>query len=222
MKRLSVLVLAALLPVAALAQNTTRPTSFMGVPWGATPEETMRILSARTGLAVPEDMAATEKLELTGGRFAGQDAARWTLEFGDRKLYSVTVHLKPQGTTQALYRELKQMLIAKYGAVNAERKLDARDADKSAARRDRTRIIGDEKTYGTVASWKFEPTLKDKERKVIELALAGPDGGDTTDESMLSVTVRYVNETLKPLRVETPPSVYKAEPSRPAVKVDDL
>lgn len=211
-----------LLPLAGVAENASRPTSFVGVPWGANPQDAVRILSARTGVVAPEEVTAAEAVELTGGKFAGQTAAVWTLQFANRKLYAATVQLKADGSASSLYRELKQMLIAKYGRVSAEGKPDAgSDADKKL-RRNRGRVNADLKTYGTVASWKFAPTLNDKESKVIELELAGPDGGETTAESLLIVTVRYLNETLKPIAPQAAAGAYKSEPSRPAVKVDDL
>jgi hypothetical protein len=223
-KIVSALLAVTFLPIAALAENTTRPTSFVGVPWGATPEDAVRILSARTGVATPEELPAGNSVELPGGKFAGQTAATWTLVFADRKLYAASVQLKPDKTAQSLYRELKQMLIAKYGPVAGERKPDTGSEADRTLRRQRRRDYPDMKTYGTVAFWKFAPTLNDKERKTIELELAGADGGETASEAELILTVRYVNETLKPSATAAAAAAapYRNEPSRPAVKVDDL
>lgn len=223
MKTRSALFAAILLPIAGFAENTTRPTSFVGVPWGAKPEDAVRILSARTGVTAPEEVPTGDSVELTGGKFAGQTAATWTLAFADRKLYAATVQLKPEKTAQSLYRELKQMLIAKYGAVAGERKPDTGSEADRSLRRQRRRDNPDAKSYGIVAFWKFAPTLNDKERKTIELELAGADGGEATTEAELILTVRYVNETLKPSATAAAGAApYKSEPSRPAVKVDDL
>ncbi len=183
----------------------------------------MRILTARTGVVAPEELPTGDKLEFKGGKFAGQAATGWTLEFADRKLYAATVQLKPENTAQSLYRELKQMLIAKYGPVSGERKPDAGDDAEKKLKRDRRRLNNsDTKTYGMIACWKFAPTLADKERKLIELELATRDGGEALDESLLVVTIRYINESLKPLAAPSTATAYKSEPSRPAVKVDDL
>ena len=115
------ILLALLLPFAAFAENVTRPTSFVGVPWGSTPEDTVRILGARAGVSPPEEGTVVgDKLELTGGKFAGQNVTKWTIEFTGRKLYAATVLLKADAGASSLYRELKQMLTAKYGAVSGE------------------------------------------------------------------------------------------------------
>jgi hypothetical protein len=218
----TVLFAALLFPAALFAENGSRPTSFVGVPWGSKPEDAVRILAARTGVAAPEELTVVDKLELKGGKFAGQSATGWTLEFADRKLYAAAVQLKPESTAASLYRELKQMLIAKYGPVSGERKPDAGDDADKKLKRDRRRQNPDTKTFGSVAFWKFPPTLGDKERKLIELELASPDGSEALDESQLVVTIRYLNESLKPLAAQPAASAYKSEPSRPAVKVDDL
>lgn len=223
MKTFSAFIAAVFLPIAAFAENTTRPTSFVGVPWGAKPEEAVRILTARTGATAPEELPTGNSVELTGGRFAGQAATSWTLVFTEGKLYAASVQLKPDKSAQSLYRELKQMLIAKYGPVAGERRPDAGTEAERTVRRQRRRDYPETKAYGIVGCWKFAPTLNDKERKSIELELAGADGGEAASESALILTIRYVNETLKPSATAAPAAApYKSEPSRPAVKVDDL
>ncbi len=222
MKLCATLLAVLLVPLAAWAENTSRPTSFVGVPWGAKPQDALRILSARTGVSAPEELPAGETIELAGGTFAGQAATAWTLEFTGGKFYGASVRLKPEPSATSLYRDLKQMLIAKYGRVSGERKPDAGTDTDRRLRRDRRRLNPDLKTYGTVASWKFSPTLSDKESKLIELELAAPDGGEAPDEAQLVVTIRYLNESLKPAIAPSGTGAYKSEPSRPAVKVDDL
>ena len=195
--RLLIFVTALVLSASAFAQKLERPLGFVGVPFGATPEEAIRILSARPGLIIPESLpTVVEKLELTGGNFAAQEVLKWTVEFTDRKFASATVVLKPDGNGLAVYRDLKQNLTAKYGQPTGERKPGMSDADKKT----RQQASGKKTdTFGNVAYWKFAPTIADKESKIIVCEATGPDGNEVTEEAKIQVTIRYIDETLKPL-----------------------
>ena len=161
--------------------------------------------------------ADRSKIELTGGTFSGQSASKWTLEFANRKFFAATVILKSDGTATTLYRDLKQMLVAKYGPALREGKPPiALGADKKD-RRAQQRLAPEQKLFGNTAAWKFSPTLADKEPKTVELTLAAPGGILATDETQLVVSMRYVNEAFAP-QTGAGKSATPAKPSGP----DDL
>ncbi len=210
--------LALTLSASAFAQKSDRPMNFAAVPFGATPEDAIRILSARPGLIIPETLPTlVEKLELTGGNFAAQEVLKWTIEFVDKKFAAGTVILKPDGNGLAVFRDLKQSLTAKYGQPTGERKAGLSDADK------KSRAQGNAKkadSFGSVAYWKFAATIADKNVKSIICEAAGPDGNEVADEAKIQVTIQYLDETLKPPAVKgTPGSVSK---SSTPVKKEDL
>ncbi len=182
----------------ALGEKLQRPTGFLGVAFGATPAEVVRMLGTRGGATVPEDMPSTfDKLELTGGNFAGQEVVKWTLEFVDRKFAAATVTLKTEGNGMAVYQELKQNLVTKYGPATGEKKAGKADSAKKkpAASTGGTRR---EEAYGKVVFWKFEPTLAEKSRSLIICTAGGPDGNEVADESKVQVTIQYIDETRIP------------------------
>ena len=161
--------------------------------------------------------ADRSRIELTGGNFSGQAATKWTLEFANRKFFAATVVLKSEGPATNLYRDLKQMLVAKYGPVLREGKPPlALGADKKD-RRAQQRLAPDQKLFGNTAAWKFTPTLADKEPKSVELTLAGPGGILATDEAQLLVSLRYVNDAFGPLS-----AAGKSPPTTKASGPDDL
>ena len=53
-----------------------RPKGFLGINWGASPEEAKRVMQARQGVKFSEE-ADDYKFEITGGTFAGQPVAKW-------------------------------------------------------------------------------------------------------------------------------------------------
>lgn len=216
--RLLVFLAPLVLSASAFAQKLERPLGFLGIPFGAAPEEAIRILNTRPGIIIPETLPTlVEKLELTGGNFAAQEVLKWTVEFVDRKFASATVTLKPDGNGLAVYRDLKQNLTAKYGPPTGERKPGISDADK------KTRQQGSGKkpdTFGNVAYWKFAPTIADKDAKIIVCEAAGPDGNEVTEEAKIQVTIRYIDETLKPLA--TKGGVGTVSKSSIPVKKEDL
>ena len=206
------------LSASAFAQKLERPMGFAGVPFGATPEEAIRILSARPGLIIPESLPTlVEKLDLTGGNFAAQEVLKWTVEFADKKFAAATVVLKPDGNGLAVYRDLKQSLTAKYGPPTGERKPGVSDADKKARQQGSGKKTD---SFGNVAYWKFGKTIADKDVKMIVCEAAGPDGNEVTDEAKIQVTVHYLDETLKPLPAKG--GVSTVSKSSTPVKKEDL
>ena len=214
--RLLTVLLTFALCASASAQKVQRPTGFMGVAFGAAPAEIVRVVSTRGGATAPEELPTTfDKLELTGGTFAGQEALKWTLEFVNGRFAAATVTLKPDGNGLAVFNEIRKTLVEKYGPPSGERKADKPDT----SRKDRP-PNGTPKAdlYGKVAYWKFEPNLADKNRRAIVCEAAGADGKETADEAKLQVSVQYVDETLKP-----PAAKAKAgAKSGPPVKKEDL
>lgn len=206
------------LAASALAQKLERPLGFAGVPFGSTPEEALRILSGRPGLIVPETLpTSVEKLELTGGNFAAQEALKWTIEFVDKKFAAATVILKPDGNGLAVYRDLKQSLTVKYGQPTGERKPGISDTDKKTRQQSTSKKTD---TFGNVAYWKFSPTLADKDAKTIVCEAAGADGNEVTEEAKIQVTIHYIDDTLKPLA--TKGGVGNISKSSTPVKKEDL
>ncbi|MCE9610856.1 MAG: hypothetical protein K8R23_11740 [Chthoniobacter sp.] len=211
--------LAALLTLAlgstALAQKIQRPTGFLGVAFGSAPADVLRVLGSRAGATIPEEIPTTfDKLELTGGNFAGQEALKWTLEFADRKFAAATVILKTEGNGMAVYRELQKNLVAKYGPASGEKRAERDDARKSANTGRR------EETFGKMAYWKFIPTLAEKGARLIICEAAGADGKEVTDESKVQVTLQYIDETLLPSAARR--VTHPGSKTGPAVKREDL
>ena len=185
------LALFACLTVSSFAESG-RPKAFANVPFGAAPEEVLRLLAAKPGITLPEEPPTTDRWEVRGGTFAGQSVQTWTFEFVARKLASASVTIKPESGAQTLYREFKTQLADKYGPQTGEKKLSADDQDRR-----RVRESGTPSALGNIAYWKFPPTLGDKSQRTVTLELAGPNGAPTLDETNLQVTLRYTDETLK-------------------------
>ena len=167
----------------ALAFAAERPTGFLGIAWGASPEEAKRILQKRPGVIFPEG-ADDFHIELTGGTIAGQPVAKWVIEFPDRKFAMATVTLKTEGSAAGAYNEFQNQLVAKYGPTTTS------SSKKSG-------VTGKTKTPqapGKTAVWKFPTTMKDKSSVLISVELTGANARG--DDSQGTVTIKYVNETL--------------------------
>lgn len=171
-----------------LACNTAlfaaeRPNGFLGIAWGASPEEAKRILQKRPGIQFPEN-ADDNHIELTGGSFAGQPVAKWVIEFPERKFASAFVTLKSEGNAGTVYKEFRNQLVSKYGSATVDKKTGVVTGKKAAQAQ----------ASGNMAVWKFPPTMKDKSSVLVsaEITGASPKG----DDSQGTVTIKYVNETL--------------------------
>ena len=204
-----------LLALASAAFAVERPAGFIGIPWGASPEEAKRILQKRTGVKFPEE-SDDFHIELTGGTFAGQPVAKWVIEFPDRKFASGAVTLRPEGSPSSAYKEFRSQLTAKYGSPTTDKKLTV---GKASAVYSPTRPV----SFGNATSWRFPVTMKEKSVIVISAELAGPGGKAAADETQLSLTLKYVNETLTgaaAAAAANPPA--SAKPTPAPVKKDDL
>ncbi len=162
-----------------------RPNGFLGIAWGASPEEAKRILQKRPGIQFPEN-ADDFHIELTGGSFAGQPVTKWVIEFPERKFAMAIVTLKTEGNVVGAYNEFQTQLVAKYGPTTT-----TSSTSKKTGTAGKTKTP---QTPGKMAVWKFPPTMKDKSSVLVsaELTGASPRG----DDSQGTVTIKYVNETL--------------------------
>ena len=160
-----------------------RPNGFLGIAWGASPEEAKRILQKRPGIQFPEN-ADDNHIELTGGSFAGQPVTKWVIEFPERKFASAFVTLKSEGNAGTVYKEFRNQLVSKYGSATVDKKTGVVTGKKAAQAQ----------ASGNMAVWKFPPTMKDKSSVLVsaEITGASPKG----DDSQGTVTIKYVNETL--------------------------
>ena len=204
-----------LLVLNTVAFAVERPVGFAGIPWGAPPEEAKRILQKREGVKFPDE-SDDYHIELTGGTFAGQPVAKWVIEFPDRKFASGAVTLKLEGNQTSVYKEFRNQLTAKYGSPTTDKKLTA---GKASAIYNPSRAA----SFGNATVWKFSTTIKDKTVITVSTELAGPGGKAAAAESDLSVTIKYVNETLTgaaAANAATPAG--SAKPAAAAVKKDDL
>lgn len=160
-----------------------RPNGFLGIPWGASPEEAKRVLQKRPGIQFPEN-ADDNHIELTGGSFAGQPATKWVIEFPERKFASVAVTLKTEGNAGSVYKEFRNQLVIKYGSATVDKKTGGTGKTKGAKAQAAVNI----------AVWKFTPTMKEKSSVLISAEIAGVSARG--DDSQGIVTIKYVNETL--------------------------
>ena len=168
----------------ALALASERPSGFLGIAWGASPEEAKRVFQKRPGVQFPEN-ADDYHIELTGGSFAGQPVAKWVIEFPDRKFASATVTLKTEGNALTVYKDFCTQLVSKYGPSTTAKGTGATTKTKGVQ----------SQPSGKMAAWKFPTTMKEKNSVLISAEVTGVNmhGGE---ESGGTVTIKYVNETL--------------------------
>ena len=167
----------------AMLLAAERPAGFLGIAWGASPEETKRILQKRPGVTFPEN-ADDFHLELTGGSFAGQAVAKWVIEFPDRKFASASVTLKTDGNAGTVYKEFRNQLVSKYGSATVDKKTGVTVRTKTPQAQAST----------NTAVWKFPPTMKEKSSVLISAELAGTNAKGA--DSQGTITIKYVNESL--------------------------
>jgi len=191
-----------LLAWSAVASAAEQPNGFLGILWGASPEEAKRILQKRPGIVFPEN-ADDYRIEFTGGTFAGQPAAKWVIEFPERKFASASVTLKIDGDPSSIYKEFRNQLVAKYGSSTSEK-----NASGSS---------GSKRTPGAthMAVWKFRPSMKNNASVLISAELSGAG-----EDSPGIITIKYMNETLTGAAVAGGKPA--AKPGQPVVKKDDL
>ncbi len=192
--------LISLLTLTAIATAAERPKGIINLPWGASPEEVKRTLAARPGVMFPEN-TDDYHMEPTGGTFAGQPVAKWVLDFPERRLASASIVLKLEGGASSVYKDFREKLSAKYGSPTTEKRLSAGGKAVRQAGMARTT------SYGSMATWKFVPTLKDKEAITVSAELSDGKGGSSSSEDALTVVIRYTNETMLPSKGDAPGKV---------------
>lgn len=185
----------AVLILTAAAFAVERPKGIITIPWGASPEEVKRALAARPGVVFPEN-TDDYHMEPTGGTFAGQPVAKWVLDFPDRRFASAAVILKLEGGATSVYKDLRGKLSEKYGTPTTEKKLSGGGKAVRAYNAQRTT------SFGSMSTWKFVPNLKEKEAITVVAELSDGKGNPTPSEDALTVTIRYVNETMLPKTAE--------------------
>jgi hypothetical protein len=195
-----------LLACCGAAFAAERPGGFLGIQWGASPEEAKRVLQQRPGIVFPEG-ADDFHVEMTGGTFAGQPVSRWVIEFPERKFAYAAVTLKPEGNASTVYKDLKNELVRKYGSTTTDKKYSSAGASKR------------KQSAVNIAVWKFGATLTNKTSVMISAELSGgnPKGGN--EDERAEITIKYVNETLTGTAA---PSGTAAKPAPAPVKREDL
>jgi hypothetical protein len=194
----------------AILLAAERPTGFLGIPWGASPEEAKRILQKRPGVQFPEN-ADDYHIEITGGSFAGQPVTKWVIEFPERKFAVAAVTLKTDGNAGTIYKEFCDQLGSKYGPTTTGKSTSGGGKSKNPQAPAQT----------SSKLWKFLPTMKEKSQVVISAELSGAAGKRGAPDPQGVVTIKYVNETLTGAAA-TAISNPTAKPAQPAVKKEDL
>lgn len=184
-----------LLATAAFGQTFTRPKTVMGMKWGASRGEVLKVL-ADAGATVPETLLdSTEpRIQCTGGKFAGQEVVAWDVELVHGRLVGFAVTMKAAESGSALYRDIKKELSKKYGPPTGERKLSTLTSDQKRA----LQVAGARiPNQGAATSWKFPPNLQEKDSLTLSCEMAPPPTEPTEDESRFLVTLRYTSESMK-------------------------
>ena len=203
-----------LIAICSSAIAVDRPRGFLGINWGASPEEAKRVMQARQGVKFSED-ADDYKFDLTGGSFAGQPVTKWILEFPGRQFNSATVILKNEGNASTLYKDFRTQFAAKYGPATTDKKLTQK-ADKHQIRNPGT--IEPKAQLGGIATWKFGPNMKEKSNVTITCQLADAKGAPAMNEEQLVLTIHYTKDTGTDAKDATGGS----KPSQSTVKKEDL
>ena len=107
--------------IADTAFSTERPLDFLGIKWGASKEEVRQSMGAVNGVE-PQKTKDNNRLEFSGGTFANQPVNRFGIDFVGDKFCRASIALKPMGDRENQYRDLRQMLVGKYGPATIDRK----------------------------------------------------------------------------------------------------
>ncbi len=191
-----------------------RPKGFLGINWGASPEEAKRVMQSRQGVKFSEE-ADDYKFDLTGGTFAGQSVAKWILDFPGRQFTSATVVLKNEDNASTLYKDFRTQFTAKYGPATTDKKLTAK-ADKRQVRNPGAAEV--KAQLGGIATWKFGANMKDKSSVTITCQLGDAKGAPAMNEEQLVLTIHYAKEA----GTEAKDAPSGAKPSQSTVKKEDL
>lgn len=191
-----------------------RPKGFLGINWGASPEEAKRVMQARQGVKFSEE-ADDYKFDLTGGTFAGQPVVKWVLEFPSRQFASATVILKNEGNASTLYKDFRTQFAAKYGPATTDKKLTSKSDNRQMRNPGAVEV---KPQLGGIAIWKFGPNMKEKSNITISCQLADVKGGPAMNEDQLVLTIHYEKNT----GAEAKDATNGSKPSQNNVKKEDL
>lgn len=203
-----------LLAAIASGQTFSRPKTVMGMKWGASRIEVLKTL-AEAGAMVPEALyESTEpRVQVAGGRFAGQEVVAWDIELINGRLVGFAATMKAADSGSALFREIKKELAKKYGPPTGERKLSTLTPDQKRALQLAGARIPDQ---GTASFWKFLPNLQEKEALSLSCEMAPSPAEPTEDESRFLVTLRYASDSLKAqLNAGGDPNATTTAPAKP-------
>lgn len=203
-----------LLAAIASGQTFSRPKTVMGMKWGASRIEVLKSL-VEAGAMVPETLyeSIEPRIQVAGGKFAGQEVVTWDVEFVHGQLVGFAATMKGAEGGNTLYREIKKELSKKYGPPTGERKLSTLTPDQKRA----LQLAGARiPNQGTATFWKFLPNLQEKETLALSCEMAPPPTEPTEDESRFLVTLRYASESLKAqLNAGGDPNATSTAPARP-------
>jgi hypothetical protein len=102
-------------PALAQDQNQELP-GFLGIPWGANPEDAKKELVSRTHAHFNLGRSTAQNLAFDGGKFAGFKVRNLKLLFVANSFYSAEFFLEtPSKKHEKEYATLKTMLTEKYG-----------------------------------------------------------------------------------------------------------
>ncbi len=194
----------------ALALAAERPNGFLGIQWGASPEEAKRVLQKRPGVVFPGKCRRlphrADRRHFCGsaGRKMGDRISRAQVRARQSS------RSRPRATQASVYKEFRTQLVSKYGSPTVDRKTGGTTRTKARQ----------PQAAGTTAIWKFTPTMKDKSQRA---HLRGTDRRrrERGDETQGSVTIKYVNETLTGTAAVAA-GKGTAKPSLPPVKKEEL
>jgi hypothetical protein len=111
----------------ALASPSAVPDSFMGIPWGASPNEVKQAMD-KNGFTFwnehTDDTQASYYVTFADGLYAGYSVTGLTFGFMSQKLYYVQVKLTDKRVNiNSTYDDLKKLLTEKYGSPQPEKVL---------------------------------------------------------------------------------------------------
>lgn len=93
---------------------------FLGVPWGAHPDEARAVMIAREGVVPVPELGGPQNVGFTGGLFANKQVALWLLQFGPDGMHTAKVNVRPPALIlRQQFTELVERLTREYGAPSS-------------------------------------------------------------------------------------------------------
>lgn len=98
------------------------PTEFAGVSWNATVDEARKVMDQMANARKSKENA--DYLLYEGGTLAGQSIGYISFEFAGAKLHRGAVIFRPATDRDKQFRELHDLLVAKYGPPTSSKRTD--------------------------------------------------------------------------------------------------